>query len=106
VIAQVVSTFSLCSSIMISLYSTNQIELSTTEIERSAKPGKHWAKALPSVTLGKESSANSTSVTTSLSSTFYRALDKDFVECQSVLGKEKRPSRRRVTETANLPSVP
>jgi hypothetical protein len=46
------------------------------------------------VTLGKEGSANSTSATTSLSSTFYRAL-----------GKEKRPSRRLVPETTTLPSV-
>jgi hypothetical protein len=48
---------------------------------------------------------NSTSTKASLPSTFYRALDKDFAECQSVLGKEKRPSRRQVTETATLPSV-
>jgi hypothetical protein len=57
------------------------------------------------VALGKEGSTNSTSAKVSLSSTFYRALDKDFAECQSVLGKEKRLSRRRVTETAPLPSV-
>jgi hypothetical protein len=67
----------------------------------SAKPEKHSANTLPSVTLGKESSANSTSATASLSSTFYR----DFVECQSVLGKEKRSSRCLVTETTPLPSV-
>jgi hypothetical protein len=36
---------------------------------------------------------------------FFRALDKDFAECQEVLGKEKQPSRRRVTETVSLPSV-
>jgi hypothetical protein len=36
---------------------------------------------------------------------FFRALDKDFAECQEVLDKEKQPSRRRVTETASLPSV-
>jgi hypothetical protein len=29
-----------------------------------------------------------------------------FAECQRALGKEKRPLRRRVTETAALPSVP
>jgi hypothetical protein len=52
------------------------------------------AKSLPSVALGKESSANSTSAMASLSSTFYRALNK-----------EKRSSRRRVTETATLLSV-
>jgi hypothetical protein len=51
------------------------------------------------------SSANSTSATASLPSTFYRTLDKDFAECQSVLSKEKRPSRRRATETTLLLSV-
>ena len=30
---------------------------------------------------------------------------KRFAECQGALGKEKRPLRRRVTETAALPSV-
>jgi hypothetical protein len=30
---------------------------------------------------------------------------KRFAECQGALGKEKRPLRRRVTETASLPSV-
>jgi hypothetical protein len=57
------------------------------------------------VTLGKESSANNTSAMASLPSTFYRALGKDFAECHSVLDKEKRSSRRRVTETAPLQSV-
>jgi hypothetical protein len=56
-------------------------------------------------TLGKESSANSTSAMAYLPSTFYRPLDKDFVECQLVLGKEKWPSRRWVTETTPMPSV-
>jgi hypothetical protein len=58
-------------------------------LKHSAKVGKHSANALPSVTLGKESSMNCTSATASLLSTFYRALDKDFAECYSVLGKEK-----------------
>jgi hypothetical protein len=31
---------------------------------------------------------------------------KRFAECQTTLGKEKQPLRRRVTETASLPSVP
>jgi hypothetical protein len=83
--------------------------------EHSAKPrilvvsvtmsGKHSAKALPSVTLGKASSTNCTSVTTSLPSTFYRALGKVFAECHSVLDKEKSPSRRHVSTTEPLPSV-
>jgi hypothetical protein len=71
----------------------------------SANPEKHSAKSLSSVVLGKEGSANSISAKTSLPSTFYRALGKNFAECQSVLGKEKRLSRCRVTETAALPSV-
>jgi hypothetical protein len=57
-------------------------------LKQSAKRGKHSAKALPSVTLGKEGSTNSTSATASLSSTFYRALGKDFAECQPVLDKK------------------
>jgi hypothetical protein len=72
--------------------------------------------ALPSVTLGKERSANCTSATVSLPSTFCRALDKEFaechltldkefVECHLTLGKEKSPSRRQVTVTDPLPSV-
>jgi hypothetical protein len=85
--------------------STTGIERFVECLKHSAKPEKHSAKTLPSVTLGKESSANSTSATTSLLSTFYRALGKDFAECQSVLSKEKRPSRHRVTEMVPLSSV-
>jgi hypothetical protein len=40
-----------------------------------------------------------------LPSTFYQALDKDFAECHSALGKEKSPSQQPVIETAPLPSV-
>jgi hypothetical protein len=65
----------------------------------------HSAKALPSVTLGKERSANCTSATASLPSTFRRALGKDFAECHLTLGKEKSLSRRQVTVTDPLPSV-
>jgi hypothetical protein len=72
-----------------------------SSLKHSAKLKKYSAKCLPSVTLDKESSTNSTSVTASLSSTFYRAL----TECHSVLGKEKLSSRRLVMETAPLPSV-
>lgn len=43
---------------------------------RNQIPEKHLAKVLPRVTLDKESSANSTSATTFLASTFYRALGK------------------------------
>ena len=44
--------------------------------KHTAKAILHSAKALPSVTLGKERSANCTSTTTSLPSTFCRALGK------------------------------
>jgi hypothetical protein len=74
-------------------------------LKHSVKPGKHSAKALPSVTLGKEVSVNRTSTTTSLPSTFCRTLDKDFAECQSVLGKEKTSSRCQVTATQTVPST-
>jgi hypothetical protein len=70
-------------------------------LRHSAKPRKHSANTLPSVTLGKERSANCTSATASLPSTFCRA----FAECHLVLGKEKSPSRRQVTVTDPLPSV-
>jgi hypothetical protein len=49
--------------------------------KHSANLEKHSAKSLPSVALDKEGSTNSTSTKASLSSTFYRALDKDFAEC-------------------------
>jgi hypothetical protein len=64
-------------------------------LKHSAKPEKHSAQALPSVALGKKVSANSTSAKASLPSTFSRALGTDFVECQTVLGKEKPSSRCR-----------
>jgi hypothetical protein len=58
-----------------------------------------------SQTLGKERSANWTSATASLPSTFCRALGKEFAECHLTLDKEKSPSRRQVTVTDPLPSV-
>jgi hypothetical protein len=61
--------------------------------------GKHFAEC----DTRQESSANSTSATAFLPSTFYRTLDKDFVECQRVLDKEKRLSRCLVTSP--LPSI-
>jgi hypothetical protein len=64
-------------------------------LKHSAKPEKHSAKTLPSVALGKEGSTHSTSAKPSLPSTFSRALNKDFAECQTILGKEKPSSRRR-----------
>ena len=73
--------------------------------KHTAKAILHSAKALPSVTLGKERSANCTSATASLSSTFCRALGKVFAECHLALGKKKSPSRRQVTVTDPLPSA-
>jgi hypothetical protein len=55
----------------------------------SAKTILHSAKALPSVTLGKEHSAKISSAKGSLPSAFFRTLGKDFAECQKALGKEK-----------------
>jgi hypothetical protein len=63
-------------------------------LRHSTKTILHSAKALPSVTLGKERSANSTSASVSLPSTFCRALGKEFAECHLTLGKEKSLSRR------------
>jgi hypothetical protein len=73
--------------------------------KHTAKTILHSAKALPSVTLDKERSANCTSATASLPSTFCRALGKVFAECHLALGKEKSPSRRQVTVTDPLPSA-
>jgi hypothetical protein len=74
-------------------------------LKHSTKPERHSTNALSSVTLDKESSANCTSTTTSLPSTFYRALDKDFAECHLLLSKEKSPSRRQVTATESMRSA-
>jgi hypothetical protein len=74
-------------------------------LRHSAKPRKHSANTLSSVTLGKERSANCTSATASLPSTFCRTLGKEFAECHLVLGKEKSPSWRQVTMMDPLPSV-
>jgi hypothetical protein len=73
-------------------------------LKHSAKPGKHSAKDLTSVTLDKEGSINYTLATTSLPSIFCRELGKDFVECHSVLGTEMSLSRRQVTTMEPLPS--
>jgi hypothetical protein len=87
------------------LFVMRTIDKDSLFVECHYQHGKHSAKSLSSVTLGKESSANCTSATASLPSTFYRVLDKDYAECRSVLGKEKPPLRRLVTETTPLPSV-
>jgi hypothetical protein len=84
---------------------TTGINLFVEFLKHSAKPEKHSANALPSVTLDKESSANYTSATASFPSTFYRALDKIFAECHLVLSKEKSPSQRLLTATEPVPSV-
>jgi hypothetical protein len=57
------------------------------------------------MTLGKECSGNYTSAMTSLLSTFYQVLCKDFAECHSVLDKEMSPSRRQVTAMEPVPSA-
>jgi hypothetical protein len=77
---------------------TTGIECFAECLKHLTKPKKHSAMSLP---LDKEISANSTSTMTSLSSTFYRALDKVFTECHSVLGKEKWSSWHLVTEAVS-----
>jgi hypothetical protein len=67
-------------------------------LKHSTKPRKYSAKALLSVTLGKEGSTIYTSAIASLSSTFY-------AECHSVLDKEKSLSWRQVTATESVPSA-
>jgi hypothetical protein len=50
-------------------------------LKHSTKPEKQSAQALPSVTLGKQGSAISTSTKPSLASTFSQALGTNFTEC-------------------------
>jgi hypothetical protein len=57
-------------------------------LKHSAKPQKQSAKALPSVTLGKEVLVNCTLATTSLPSAFCRVLSKDL--CRVPPGSRKR----------------
>ena len=68
-------------------------------LRHSAKADINLAKPLPSVTLGKGRSVNSSLAKTSLPSALYRALGKDFVDCQS------DTRQRKVAVTAALPSV-
>jgi hypothetical protein len=65
-------------------------------ILHSAKAILHSAKPLPSVTLGKEHSANILSAKGSLPSTFFRTLGKDFAECRKALGKKKTLGKLRI----------
>ena len=65
----------------------------------------HSAKPLPNVTLDKGRSVNSLSVNTSLPSALYRAIGKDFAECQSDTRQRKVAMTARATVTAALPSV-
>jgi hypothetical protein len=100
-------TSSLKSQGNVGLYagSTTGISYFAVCLRHTAKALLHSVKSLPSVTLGKERSANCTSATVSLPSTFCRALGKEFAECHLTLGKEKSPSRRQVTVTDPLPSA-
>jgi hypothetical protein len=90
---------------LLKIYDTTGISSFAVCFRHTAKAILHSANALPSVTLGKERSANCTSATASLPSTICRALGKGFAECLMALGKEKSPSRRQVTVTDTLPSA-
>jgi hypothetical protein len=80
----VLYTFALCSSSpgVPTGGHTTGISYFVVCLKHTAKTILHSAKALPSVTLGKERSANCTSAAVSLPSTFCRALGKEFVECR------------------------
>jgi hypothetical protein len=69
--------------------STTGIAFFAECLRHSANAILHSAKPLPSVTLGKEHSANISSAKGSLSSTFFGHSAKTFAECQKALGKEK-----------------
>ena len=77
----------------------------------SAKPKKHWAKDLPSVTLDKQHSANPVSANASLLSVFCQALGKDVAECpkntrQTFFFKKKaRRHHARTTSTATATTI-
>jgi hypothetical protein len=93
-------------------------------LKHSAKPDKHSAKTLPSVTLGKESSANNTSATASLPSTFYQALvslgtrqrkavvtapgngDGAFAECHLIHSAKRLPLCRVATSLDSAKGPP
>jgi hypothetical protein len=67
-----------------------------------------WVRAgipLPKSNALLSASANSTSATASLPSTFYRALVKVFAKCLLALDKEKSSSQCLMTETTPLSSV-
>lgn len=67
----------------------------------SIKLRKHSTNSLSNVTLGKEFSANCTSVKLFLSSIHYRTLDKDFIERRYlVLDKEKSSTLRQIAYRA------
>jgi hypothetical protein len=68
---------------------TTRIAFFAECLRHSAKTILHSAKALPSVTLGKEHSAKISSAKGSLPSAFFQTLGKDFAECQKASGKEK-----------------
>jgi hypothetical protein len=76
-------------------------------LRHSAKAILHSAKALPSVTLGKEHSAKG-----SLPSAFFRTLGKDFAECQKALGKlrikkiKKKTAKHFLNSRSNSPTLP
>ena len=83
----------------------------------SAKPKKHSAKDLPSITLNKQHITSTVPANGSLPSVFYRALGKDFVESWNRRSAKKsnvtewRRSRRvcrvsNLRHSANLPSLP
>jgi hypothetical protein len=102
--------------------STTGIERFAECLKHSAKPEKHSANTLPSVTLGKESSTNSTSATTSLPSTFYRVPvgtrqrkgvvtapgdgDGAFAECLLIHSAKKLPICRVSTDLHSAQDPP
>jgi hypothetical protein len=65
-------------------------------LRHSAKAILHSAKAMPSVTLGKEHSAKISSAKGSLPSAFFRTLGKDFAECQKNTRQRKTLGKLRI----------
>jgi hypothetical protein len=86
-------------------YAEEERVLRATAGARCMSIRRHYRKQLFCRVSNEKHSANCTLAVASLSSTFYRALDKDFVECHQVLGKEKSSSRCQITMTEPVSSA-
>jgi hypothetical protein len=92
-------------SLLLLFLNTTGIDIFAECMKHSAKPEKHSAQALPSVTLDKEGSTNNTSAKPSLPSTFFGHSAQTMSSVRQYSAKKSCRHGARVTETASLPSV-